>query len=111
MAGYFELKCEDGGHFEFHLKAGNHEVILSSPLHKTQRAAIEGIEAVRHHAPHPERYRRKVARDNSPYFVLQSPDGAVLGQSEMYSSPAAMETGIRSVMANGTAVQVKGLVT
>ena len=38
-------------------------------------------------------------------------DGAVLGQSEMYSSPAAMETGIRSVMANGTAVQVKGLVT
>jgi uncharacterized protein YegP (UPF0339 family) len=108
MAGYFDLKRTEAG-FEFHLKAGNHETILSSPLLDTQHAALDGIESVRRHAADPERYLRKVARDHSPYFVLTAPDGEVIGKSEMYSSSAAMETGIRSVMANGAATQVKGL--
>jgi hypothetical protein len=111
MAGYFELKREEAGYFEFHLKAGNHEIILSSPLYTAELAAIDGIEAVRRYAAHPEHYKRKVSRDNSPYFVLLAPDGELIGRSTSYSSSAALETGIRSVMANGTTTQVKGLDT
>jgi uncharacterized protein YegP (UPF0339 family) len=109
MAGYFELKRAPSGHFEFHLRAGNHEVILSSPWHQAHHEALEGIELVRRHARDPDRYERRISRDQSPYFALTAPDGAVIAKSEMYSSAAAMETGIRSVMANGAATQVKGL--
>jgi uncharacterized protein YegP (UPF0339 family) len=46
------------------------------------------------------RFTRKTAKDGSPYFVLTSTNGQVIGTSEMYSSSAAMETGIKSVAAN-----------
>lgn len=46
------------------------------------------------------RFERKTAKDGSPYFVLKAANGEIIGKSEMYSSVAAMENGIASVVKN-----------
>jgi uncharacterized protein YegP (UPF0339 family) len=109
MAGYFQLNTSAGGKFSFSLKAGNHEVILTSQVYASKQDALEGIESVRKNSPIAERFERKVAKDKSPYFVLRADNGKTLGRSEMYSGTAAMENGIHSVMSNGATTFVKGL--
>ena len=53
-------------------------------------------------------FERKTAKDGSPYFHLKSGDnGQILGRSEMYSAPAAVDKGIASVKANAADAKVK----
>ena len=109
MSGYFQFGVAAGDHFMFNLKAGNHEVILTSQTYKSKQAALDSIESVRNNSQVESRFERKVAKDNSPYFTLLATNGQVIGKSEMYSSSAAMENGIKSVMTNGASKVVKGL--
>jgi uncharacterized protein YegP (UPF0339 family) len=111
MSGYFELKSAAGGQFMFNLKAGNHEVILTSESYKFKQSAQGGIESVKVNAPDDSRYHRKTAKDDSPYFTLVAVNGEVIGRSEMYSSKSAMESGIASVKANGPSATTKDLTT
>ena len=109
MAGYFEIKSAAGSHFMFNLKSANHQVILTSEQYSSKQAAETGIASVRKNAASDERYQRKTAKDNSPFFVLVAANGETLGRSEMYSSIAAMEGGIASVKANAPAATTKDL--
>jgi uncharacterized protein len=109
MAGYFELTAAAGGSFKFNLKAANNQVILSSETYTAKAAAQAGIESVKKNAADDKRYERKVAKDNSPYFVLTAANGQTLGKSEMYSSGSAMENGIASVKTNAPTALVKDL--
>jgi uncharacterized protein len=109
MPGYFDLHVTPAGHFMFNLKAGNHEVILTSQVYKSKQAALDGIESVRNNSQIESRFERKSAKDNSPYFVLNASNGQVVGKSEMYSGAAAMENGIKSVIANGASKTIKGI--
>jgi uncharacterized protein YegP (UPF0339 family) len=109
MAGYFQLNTSATGKFSFSLKAGNHEVILTSQVYANKADALAGIESVRKNAPVATRFERKTAKDKSSYFVLLAGNGQTLGRSEMYSSTSAMENGIASVMTNGVSTFVKGL--
>lgn len=108
MAGYFELKAS-GSQYMFNLKAGNHEVILTSERYTSKQGANGGIESVKANAPHDARYQRKVASNGAPYFVLVAANGEPQGRSEMYSSASAMEGGIASVKANAPTAPVKDL--
>jgi len=45
MAGYFELKTAKDGQTYWNLKAGNHEIILTSEMYTTRAAAENGIES------------------------------------------------------------------
>lgn len=109
MAGYFELKPAAGGQFTFNLKAGNHEVILSSERYTSKEGAIAGIASVQKNAPSDERYQRKTAKDGSPFFTLVATNGQTIGRSEMYSSASAMEGGIASVKSNAPGAPTKDL--
>ncbi len=109
MAGYFELKSAAAGAFSFNLKAANHQVILTSEIYTTKAAAEGGIESVKKNAADDARYQRKVAKDNSPYFLLTAGNGQTIGKSEMYASASAMDSGIASVKANAPAAAVKDL--
>jgi len=109
MAGYFQLNTSATGKFSFSLKAGNHEVILTSQTYANKADALGGIESVRQNAPMASRFERKTAKDDSAYFVLLASNGQTLGRSEMYTSTSAMENGIKSVMTNGVSTFVKGL--
>jgi hypothetical protein len=109
MAGYFELKPAANGQFMFNLKAGNHEVILTSEQYTTKAACTGGIESVRKSAMVDANFARKLAKDGSNYFVLAAANHQTIGKSEMYSSASAMEKGIASVKANAPTGTVKDL--
>jgi uncharacterized protein YegP (UPF0339 family) len=109
MAGYFELKSAAGSQFMFNLKAGNHEVILTSERYATKQAATGGIDSVKKNAPDDARYQRKAATNGAPYFVLTAANGQTIGKSEMYSSTSAMENGITSVKANAPSAPTRDL--
>ena len=106
MAGKFELKKSDSGQFMFNLKAGNNQVILTSELYRGRGGAQNGIESVKKHAGADANYERKTSSKGDPYFVLKAVNGQVIGKSEMYSSPSAMENGIASVKANAPGASV-----
>lgn len=106
MSGYYELK-RSGDQYMFNLKAGNHEVILTSERYTTKTSAQDGIESVRQNSPLDERYQRKTATNGSPYFSLSAANGQSIGRSEMYSSAAARDAGIASVKTNGPSTVVK----
>ena len=100
MAGKFELRKTAGGKFVFSLKAANGRVILTGETYQSKSAAQGGIDAVRRSAGKDANYERKTSRKGEPFFVLQAANGEIIGTSEMYSSPSAMEAGIDSVKEN-----------
>ena len=107
MAGMFEWKKAANGQYMFNLKAGNGEVILTSETYSSKSAAEGGIASVRKNVASDANFERKTAKDGSPYFHLKSADnGQILGRSEMYSAPAAVDKGIASVKANAPDAKV-----
>lgn len=101
MAGKFVLKSARGGKFRFNLCAGNGQVVLTSESYNTKKAAENGIASIGKNCDTDKFYDRKVAKNGKPYFNLKAGNGQVIGKSQMYSSNAAMEKGIASVMKNG----------
>lgn len=71
-AGRFELHPSGTGSFRFVLKAGNHQVILTSQSYASHAAALGGIESVRTNAALPERFDRRESKAGEPYFVLRA---------------------------------------
>lgn len=106
MSGYYEIK-RSGDRYMFNLKAGNHEIILTSERYTTKAAMMGGIESVRKNSPHDERYQRKTASDGRPYFTLLASNGQIIGKSQMYQSEPSRNGGIESVKTNGPSDTVK----
>lgn len=98
--GKFEITLRKNGNPQFVLKATNGRVILASQGYKSKKSCIEGIESVRKNGILDERFERLVAKNGLPYFNLKASNGQVIGTSEVYSSVAAMENGIKSVKKN-----------
>ena len=107
MAGRFEIRERMNGEFQFNLKAGNGQTILSSEGYASKDGCRSGIDSVRAASPLPERYLRLTARDGSPYFNLVADNGEIIGSSEMYSSLAARDKGIESVLMNAPSALVR----
>lgn len=105
--GYYQLKQGASGKFSFALKAGNHEVILSSQSYDSKSGAEGGIESVRKHGPDAKNFEKKSSSASQPYFVLKASNGQIIGTSEMYSSDAGRDNGIASVQANSPSTTVK----
>ncbi|HWR17514.1 MAG TPA: YegP family protein [Terriglobales bacterium] len=111
MAAKYQLKQGGSGQFMFNLKAGNGEIILTSELYKEKQSALAGIESVKTNGPIEARYERKTAKNGQTYFVLKATNGQTIGKSEMYSSVAAMENGIKSVMKNAPVASIEDSTT
>lgn len=107
MAGSYVLEKNDGGKFYFNLKAGNHEVILTSQMYADKGGAMNGIESCRTNGVMDERFERKTAKDDSPFFSLTAANGQNIGKSEMYKSEAARDNGIESVKKNAADAELK----
>ena len=106
MSGYYEVK-RSGDQYMFNLKAGNHEIILTSERYTTKAAMMNGIESVRKNSLSDARYQRKTAADGRFYFTLTASNGQVIGQSQMYQSEPSRNGGIESVKTNGPSDTVK----
>ena len=100
MAGKYALTMTSDGRFLFNLRADNGEKILTSESYDAKASAHKGIESVRSNVSDDARFDRRTSNDDKPYFVLKAANGEILGTSQQYSSAAAMENGVQSVMAN-----------
>ncbi len=96
MAGKFEVYKDKAGEFRFRLKAGNGETILTGEGYKAKDGVLNGIESVRKNASDPARFEVKEG-SKGPHFVLKAANHQVIGQSQVYSSPAACDGGMNSV--------------
>lgn len=106
--GKFVISTRKNGEFQFNLKAGNGEVILSSEGYTTRAACDNGVASVKKNATDDARYERKTSSNVKHYFNLKAGNGQVIGTSEMYESAAAMENGITSVKKNAPEASVEG---
>ncbi|SBV36976.1 hypothetical protein STPYR_11906 [uncultured Stenotrophomonas sp.] len=100
MAGKFVIGKRSNGDFQFNLKAGNGQVILTSQGYADKAGCRNGIESVKKNSPDDARYERKTSSNGKPYFNLLAANGQVIGNSEMYESTGARDNGIASVKAN-----------
>lgn len=107
MPGKFDITKTSDGQFLFNLKAANGEKILTSERYKAKASAENGIESVRTNSSIDAHFDRLTAKDGKPYFVLKARNGEIIGTSETYSSPAAMENGIDSVKTNAPTATVE----
>lgn len=107
MAGWYELSKNDKGQYHFVLKAGNAETILRSETYESKAAAENGIASVQKNSPLDERYERKTASNDKPYFNLKAANHQIIGTSQLYSGEAARDNGIESVKTNGSSATVK----
>jgi uncharacterized protein YegP (UPF0339 family) len=111
MAGKYEIKDAKGGKFHFSLKAGNGQIILSSEMYETKKAAEKGVESVRKNGGNEKRFEKKASTKKQPYFVLKANNGEPIGKSEMYNTEASRDKGMASVMKNAPEARVVDLTT
>lgn len=98
--GKFEIKQRQNGEFQFNLKAGNGQVILSSQGYANKAGCQNGIDSVKSNSQNPERFDKKESSNGKHYFNLLAGNGQIIGSSEMYESIASRDNGIESVMKN-----------
>jgi len=98
--GKFVITKRTNGDFQFNLKAGNGQIILTSQGYSSKSGCENGIESVKNNASDDARYDRKTSSNDKPYFNLIAANGQIIGSSEMYESTASRENGIESVKNN-----------
>lgn len=98
--GKFEILKRKNGEFQFNLKAGNGQVILTSEGYTTKDSCKKGIESVKKNSQMDERFEKLQAKDGKPYFTLKATNGQVIGTSEMYENTSNRDKGIESVKKN-----------
>lgn len=103
------MTTRKNGEFQFNLKAGNGEIILSSEGYTAKASCRNGIESVRKNAPDDNRYERKEAKNGKFFFNLKAANGQIIGTSEMYETAAGRDKGIESVKRNAPDATVEDL--
>lgn len=87
MAGKFEISKRKNGEFQFNLKAGNGQVILTSEGYSSRDGCNNGIESVRRHSKAAANFDKKTAKDGSPYFSLMASNGQSIGRARCIARP------------------------
>ncbi|HMR83684.1 MAG TPA: YegP family protein [Niabella sp.] len=105
--GIFVISIRKNGEYQFNLKAGNGQVILSSEGYTTKAACENGIESVKNNAPDDTRYDKLTSKNGKFYFTLKAGNGQIIGTSEMYESEASRDNGIESVKKNAPSASVQ----
>ncbi|MEZ4804314.1 MAG: YegP family protein [Bacteroidia bacterium] len=98
--GKFVITTRKNGDYQFNLKAGNGQVILTSQGYSSKASCENGIESVRTNSQDDARFETKESSNGKPYFNLKASNGQIIGSSEMYESKAACDNGIASVKSN-----------
>jgi uncharacterized protein YegP (UPF0339 family) len=107
--GKFEITTRKNGEFQFNLKAGNGQVILTSEGYSTKANCLNGVESVKKNSPDDSKYDRKTSASGKPFFNLKATNGQIIGSSEMYESVSSRENGIESVKKNAPAAEITDL--
>lgn len=98
--GKFVITKRTNGEYQFNLKAGNGQVILTSEGYAAKSSCENGIESVKKNAQDESKFEKKTSANGKYYFSLKATNGQIIGSSEMYESAAARDNGIESVQKN-----------
>ena len=107
--GKIGITKRTNGEFQFNLKAGNGQTILTREGYSAKAGCLNGIESVKKNAPDDARYDRKTSSNGKPFFNLTSTNGQIIGSSEMYESVASRDNGIESVKTNAPSATTEDL--
>ncbi|PWN65812.1 YegP family protein [Chryseobacterium viscerum] len=104
--GKFVITQRVNREYQFNLKAGNGEIILTSEGYVQKASCQKGIESGRVNSQEDSRYDRRVAVNSKEYFVLKARNGEIIGKSQLYSTKSGMENGIASVKSNAPGAEI-----
>ncbi|MDL2222874.1 YegP family protein [Bacteroidales bacterium OttesenSCG-928-M11] len=94
----FEIILRADGKYQFCLIAPNNKVLLTSESYKLITGCKNGIKSVQRNSTKEKNYCRFETKTGVGfYFVLKSPNGQVIGTSQIYASKATRENGIEAV--------------
>ena len=105
----FVITKRTNGDYQFNLKAGNGQIILTSEGYATKSGCQNGIQSVKNHAPYNSYYDRKTSTNWKYYFSLKASNGQVIGVSEMYETSSGRDSGIESVKNNAPSASIEDL--
>lgn len=105
--GKFVIKTRANGEFQFDLKAGNGQVILTSEGYKAKASCVNGIESVKKNSQDDSKFDRKEAKNGKFYFNLKATNGQIIGSSQMYAAESGRDNGIESVKTNAPEASVE----
>lgn len=98
--GKFVITKRANGEFQFNLKAGNGQTILSSEGYAAKASCTGGIESVKKNSQDDSKFEKLESKSGKPYFILKATNGQTIGTSEMYESTSGRDAGIASVKTN-----------
>ncbi|SDN12871.1 hypothetical protein SAMN05421813_14512 [Daejeonella rubra] len=107
--GVFVINKRENGDFQFNLKSGNGQIVLSSQGYSSKTSCENGIESVRLNSQDDSKFDFKIASNGKFYFVLKAANGQIIGTSEMYESESSLRGGIGSVKMAAKDALVKDL--
>ncbi len=105
--GKFVISQRTNGEYQFNLKAGNGQVILSSEGYSAKASCLNGVESVRKNAAEDARFECKESANGKYFFNLKSSNGQIVGSSQMYENEASRDNGIESVKSNAPDASVE----
>mgnify|MGYP001237754210 CR=1 FL=1 len=105
--GKFVITKRSNGEYQFNLKAGNGQTILTSEGYSTKANCDNGIESVRKNSQDDSKYDQKTSANGKYYFNLKATNGQIIGTSEMYESESSRSNGIQSVKENAPGATVE----
>src|SRR3546814_9583645 len=97
MSGKFEISKRANGEFQFDLKAGNGQVILSSEGYSANGSCINGIESVRQNNQDNARSDRKTASKGKFFLNITTTHGHTVGRNPKSPDATTHDTGIAPV--------------
>lgn len=109
MAGTFEIYKDKAGDYRFRFKAGNGETVLSSEGYKSKTSCKNGIESVKKNAASTSSFVKTETKTGKARFNLKAANHQIIGTSQSYSSTAARDNGVKSIMKNAPGAAVKDL--
>lgn len=104
--GKFEITTRKNGEYQFNLKAGNGEIILTSEGYTTKANCESGVESVSKNSQEDVMFDRKISTNQKFYFNLKAINGQIIGTSQMYESESSRDNGIESVKLNAPSATV-----
>jgi len=102
----FETFLGKNKQYYFHLRAKNGQIILSSEGYTTKSNCVKGIESVKRNSTDNSKYETKKSKNGKCYFNLKATNGQIIGTSQMYSTEAAQNNGIKSVTENAPIAKI-----
>ncbi|KAA0129740.1 DUF1508 domain-containing protein [Chryseobacterium sp. SN22] len=104
--GKFVITRRVNQEYQFNLKAGNGEIVLTSEGYVQKGSCHKGIESVKVNSQDDSRYDKRTAVNGKLYFVLKARNGEIIGKSQLYNSKSGMESGIAAVKLNAYAAEI-----